>query len=502
MAGIFIKSEREYLREICAKIDSGEYAIPVFQRDYVWKKEQILEFFDSIFKGYPIGSVMLWHPQENLKSKDILTDEIREQPVPSYYILDGRQRLTTFYGCISRREKKDIFKLSYNLETESFEYARKERLEVMLVSDIYDTFVMLEKLQHILSVVDNPEKRRKYVENARRLNSVLQGYVIGEMLLDGCSLDEASIVFTRINSKGTDISKTFMLQAISYKQENGLLLSKEIEGILRSLQPYGFDKLSQDDILNCFFRWHSGKNFYDVQIRDMEGVDFTTHLAEIRDTILSTVRFLHDECHVLSAKILPYTKQFIALSWFFKEFRQPTAEQRAELKRWFYYTTSCQSFQNSSLSNVRLMFRRFEQYVVGKKGSAFDYEPVRLDKDFDFRFRLGSAQTCFMALSFIERYRRCVLSGSGLHYDGYCKFYRDSPEFYFIYLSDQDRAELHDIFAGKGEPASVLAKYMLDAEMMESLNREDYEAFSALRKKMIVKEEYGLLEGVGLACLE
>ena len=69
-------------------------------------------------------------------------------------------------------------------------------------------------------------------------------------------------------------------------------------------------------------------------------------------------------------------------------------------------------------------------------------------------------------------------------------------------MSDQDRAELHDIFAGKGEPASVLAKYMLDAEMMESLNREDYEAFSALRKKMIVKEEYGLLEGVGLACLE
>ena len=35
MAGIFIKSEREYLREICAKIDSGEYAIPVFQRDYI-----------------------------------------------------------------------------------------------------------------------------------------------------------------------------------------------------------------------------------------------------------------------------------------------------------------------------------------------------------------------------------------------------------------------------------------------------------------------------------
>ena len=38
--------------------------------------------------------------------------------------------------------------------------------------------------------------------------------------------------------------------------------------------------------------------------------------------------------------------------------------------------------------------------------------------------------------------------------------------------------------------------------MMECLNREDYEAFSALRKKMIVNVEYGLLEGAGLACLK
>lgn len=501
MAGIIIKSEREYLREICTKIDSGYYAIPVFQRDYVWKKEQVLELFDSISKGYPIGSVMLWRPIDMLNSKDILTDEIKEEPAPAYYVLDGRQRLTTFYGCVSNREKDEIFKLSYNLENETFEYSRKERVEVLQVSDIYDTFTLLTKLQQIMSCVQDQEKAKMYIENARRLNTILQSYVIGEMLLDNCSLDEASIVFTRINSKGTNISKTFMLQAVSYKKENGILLSKEIDGILESLQPYDFDKLSSDDILNCFYRWYSGKNFYDAQMKDMEGVNFTVHLQEIKETILRTVEFLYDECHVLSSRILPYSKQLIALTWFFKEFKQPTVDQIKELKKWFYYTTSCQSFQNSSLSNVRFIFNRFEEYVLGKNDLAFDYEPIRLDNAFNFKFRIGTAKTNFMILAFIEQYYK-IDSLAELHYNGYYRIIKNSPECYFIYLNDRDRDILYQYLVRQEVVfAPNLEKYMLDSNMLEQLLRGNNAAFMEQRRNAIVTSEGTLLEELGLEVL-
>lgn len=499
MAGIIIKSEREYLREICTKIDSGYYAIPVFQRDYVWKKEQVLELFDSISKGYPIGSVMLWHSDEVFDSKDILTDEIKEEPAPTYYVLDGRQRLTTFYGCVSNKEtKKEIFRLSYNLETETFEYSRKERVEVLPVSDIYDTFTLLTQLQVIMSSVKDAEKAKKYVENARRLNTILQSYVIGEMLLDNCSLDEASVVFTRINSKGTDISKTFMLQAISYKKENGILLSREIDLILKSLQPYDFDRLASDDILNCFYRWYSGKNFYDAQMKDMEGVDFTVHLPEIKETILRTVKFLYNECHVLSSKILPYSKQLIALTWFFKEFEQPSEEQIKELKRWFYYTTSCQSFQNSSLSNVRFIFRRFAMYMLGESHLAFDYEPIALDSDFDFTFRVGSAKTNFMLLTFIDQYHRMAPLAE-LHYRGYCRYLLNYPEEYFICLKEGDREFLSRLFMQRKMPSEEeLAKYILDQDMVREAYRQHYNAFREQRRKAILACESLLLEELGL----
>lgn len=58
MKKISIRPEREYLREIVSKMQDGQYAVPAFQRDLVWSTTQIIELFDSITKGYPIGSII------------------------------------------------------------------------------------------------------------------------------------------------------------------------------------------------------------------------------------------------------------------------------------------------------------------------------------------------------------------------------------------------------------------------------------------------------------
>lgn len=501
MSTITIKSEREYLHEICAKIDSGYYAIPVFQRNYVWKKEQVLDLFDSISKGYPIGSIMLWNTEDLYNSKDILTDQIKDTPKPQYYVLDGRQRLTTFYGCITNKNKPDIFKLNYNLDSETFEYISKESINSLPVSSIYDTFILLEKLQEIKDKVPNEKEARRYIENARRLNTILQGYVIGEMLLNNCSLDEASIVFTRINSKGTDISKVSMLQAISYKNDKTILLSEEIESILSTLQVYDFDKLSSDDILNCFYRWY-GKNFYDSKMKDLENVDFTTYLPEIKDAIIKSVDFLYHECHVLSSKLLPYTKQLIALTWYFKEEKTAKKADIEELKKWFFYTTYTQAFQNSSLSNVRFIFKRFEAFIFGTKETAFDYEPIVLNYLFDFKFKINSAKTDFMLLAFINHYLR-FSSTSDLYYNGYFKIIENAPECYFIYLNDEDRSLLNNCFQ-KGannlsiESFEIYQKYILNSNMLYAYWNNDYNLFKELRKLAILECERDLLQQVGI----
>lgn len=494
MGSINIKSEREYLREIYTKINNGKYAIPVFQRDYVWKKEQVLDLFDSISKGYPIGTIILWKPTDDFvkKSKDILTDEKKDTPAPEYYVLDGRQRLTTFYGCVlDNPDKKDYFKLGYNLENETFEYPKGNKKEVLLLSDIYDTFSLLGKLHEL----ENTENARPYIERTKRMNSILQSYTIGEIMMDNCTLDEASIVFSRINSKGTEISKVFMLQAISYKNEGGILLSDEIKNILSTLGRYSFDRLSSDDILNCFYQYVD-KKFYDTPMKELENVDFTPYLNEIKIDIKRTIEFLYYNCYVLSSDLLPYTKQLIALASFFKEHKMPSEWQKEELKKWFFYTTYQQSFVNSSLSNVRNLFRRFEEFVKGEKTTAIDYVPIEFIKNFDFKFKINTARASFLLLSQIYHYIKFV-SLDKLNYDGFMKMKSPAPEAIIPYLMREDRYILDSIFNGKVVNEN-LEKYILTPEMVQLIQANRIEEFRMQRAALLQKLESDFLHSMGI----
>ncbi|HZH38994.1 MAG TPA: DUF262 domain-containing protein, partial [Bacillales bacterium] len=66
---ISVKPDTIYLGELLDDIAAGKYKIPVFQRDFVWKQSQMIDLFDSILKGYPIGSLLFWKIK-GYKTKD------------------------------------------------------------------------------------------------------------------------------------------------------------------------------------------------------------------------------------------------------------------------------------------------------------------------------------------------------------------------------------------------------------------------------------------------
>ena len=48
------------LSTILDQIDIGTYALPEFQRGYVWTREQVRKLMTSLYHGYPIGSLLIW----------------------------------------------------------------------------------------------------------------------------------------------------------------------------------------------------------------------------------------------------------------------------------------------------------------------------------------------------------------------------------------------------------------------------------------------------------
>lgn len=486
MKKISIRPEREYLREIVSKMQDGQYAVPAFQRDLVWSTTQIIDLFDSITKGYPIGSIILWKPRptDSYPIKTIFDEVVSSGQEAQYYILDGRQRLTTFYCCVTDyKDKPSKFKLCYNLEKDSFELKsnKEENIKLVLLSDVYDTFSLLGILQKYMDIED-VSVRNDYIVKLKKLNTILQSYEIGEVILDDCSLDEASTVFSRINSKGTDISKVEMLQALYYNNKGSVLVAEEIKKLINEMKSYDFVGLKTDDVLNCCYRY-LGKFNFENKIKEL--LDHG-NLEEIVDRLKidfkKSVEFLRNDCGVLSYKHLPYVRQLVAVCAFFAVKKNYTTADLMELKKWFFYTSAQQSFRNSSLGNIRPIFYRFDEYLRGEKTTAIDYVDVEIDVDFEYTYANQNVQSNLIAMCLMEELKR---NGSkDFHYYGDYVSINKQPAFTFIMLCPDDRNKLNSLFK-HGKYQDNLEYLLLNEEMVNCvINKQDVR-FEKLRKEAI-----------------
>ena len=109
-------------------ISNNNYLLPAFQRDFVWKSDQIEKLFDSLMRGYPTSSMLFWKVKGDTKTKwkfykfidsfildaddkSISNELYKENNTNDFFaVLDGQQRLTAMrigiYGSYSYHEPR------------------------------------------------------------------------------------------------------------------------------------------------------------------------------------------------------------------------------------------------------------------------------------------------------------------------------------------------------------------------------------------------------------
>ena len=89
------------VREILDSVYRGQIRIPAFQRGFVWEPDRVAFLIDSIYKGYPFGSLLFWRTNEQLRTERQLGPFELPDPdadFPIDYVLDGQQRITSIFG--------------------------------------------------------------------------------------------------------------------------------------------------------------------------------------------------------------------------------------------------------------------------------------------------------------------------------------------------------------------------------------------------------------------
>ncbi|MBO7597923.1 MAG: DUF262 domain-containing protein [Bacteroidales bacterium] len=164
-------TESYTIHEIINKIGNGQIQIPIFQRRFKWKKEQVVKLFSTILEDNPFGAIsvvkttndyiifpirpLFKNFKDNLKLSKQKNGKIYDESLnPLYLVLDGQQRLQSLY--LGLTSDFDDTKLCFNKLDGQFKYLNEQEID-----DNIDKYIIVENLYN-----DFLEKKIDYVNVA------------------------------------------------------------------------------------------------------------------------------------------------------------------------------------------------------------------------------------------------------------------------------------------------------------------------------------------------
>lgn len=294
------------IKNIIEMINENKIYLPAIQRKFVWKPNQIEKLFDSIMRGYPIGTFLFWDLEENNVNKytfykfiqnyherDNNKNEISPRPELRKNIigvLDGQQRISSMYIALqgTYAYKKAYFnwnndkafpirKLYLNLlgsaNDEDNEYEFKfltieesNYIDVNVlwfdvrkilewgndpeIDDYYDE--LIESTNDNIKIILNDKDIKKHIKKTIRIlhQRIVQDYLISYFEIKEQELDKILDIFIRVNSAGTILSRSDLLFStiIAHWQEG----RDEIDKLITTLNKKGDGfKVNSDFIMRA-----------------------------------------------------------------------------------------------------------------------------------------------------------------------------------------------------------------------------------------------------------
>ena len=198
------------LSAILDQVDAGTVLLPEFQRGYVWNRDQVRGLMRSLYRGYPVGSLLVWET-------DAARQAVRGAAPASgtrSLLLDGQQRVTTLYGVVRgtppaffEGDPEAFRNLRFNVETEAFEfYGSVKMKDDPLWVDV--TALFAGGPAAVVSGLQGHPGFFDFVDRLHRVRNVLDREVHVESITGADkTVDVVVDIFNRVNSGGTKLSR-------------------------------------------------------------------------------------------------------------------------------------------------------------------------------------------------------------------------------------------------------------------------------------------------------
>ncbi|MDO5285435.1 MAG: DUF262 domain-containing protein [Actinomycetia bacterium] len=322
-------------------VRQGKVRVPPFQRGLRWQTSDAVSLLDSVVRGFPIGSLLLWsHEAEaaavRLGGVTIDAPRLTE----AFYVVDGQQRITTFLNVFHREGGDSRFALVYDL--------RSRQVRASRPNDSPEHVIPLPVLFELKEVLRWVKDHPGYTDRIDEINGVtqrLREFHVPAYVVSSQDEDVLRQIYDRMNSSGKRLTRAEVFRGLfsarepdSEQVDLGLIATE-----VRDRLEWGLPDL--DTVLQAFMA-RRGPDVYrdihhefdDASDDDSEFSGESQQQAQRRalEALEKTIRFLQDPVGVPHFSFLPYRYLLIVLTRFFAHFPDPASRNQDLLVRWFW----------------------------------------------------------------------------------------------------------------------------------------------------------------------
>ena len=336
------------IRELVDKVSRGDIRLPELQRGVVWEATKVRNLFDSLYRGYPSGTILTWETDEPVETREFGVEQDTEGSDRYQLLLDGQQRLTSLSAVlrglpITVKGRKRPITLLFNLDHPDHAAEQVEIPEDESVDDDADidqeeesdpdsnsmeTFALrtnklaaqsswvpvTEALESSsdaailrkanVTSLDDP-KYDLYSARLERLRDIVKYQYRVDVLDRSKTYEEVTDIFVRVNSSGTILrGSDLALAQITARWRGSLALFMEFAETM-SVRGYDFDMAIYLKTLVSFatgqsrFRHIGRASTDDLKTgwaRAVQGIEFATNFLrsnmDIDSPILLSSHFI------------------------------------------------------------------------------------------------------------------------------------------------------------------------------------------------------------------
>lgn len=291
-----LKLENIKVRQLIADYRAGNIVIPEFQREYVWRKSKAPKLIDSLYRGFPISSLLLWQSAEHARAR-------RNNPRPARaltmsWLIDGQQRVITLARTMSGDDGIDIV---FHPEDDSFRLAnaatRKDR-NWFRIADLWDD-TLYRQLRRNLDVGRRADKREARFEKVR----AILDYEVPLVKMCEHSFDDAVDAFTRINTLGVRLKVEDIESAHVAARHSGFI-ADEVVPFLEDLRRQGFTRLNVMHLFRAcaFMARPDGRNR--TPLHELEKVEVLKAWKQTQRATEQAIGLVRSELGLVNMEIL------------------------------------------------------------------------------------------------------------------------------------------------------------------------------------------------------